>query len=490
MRRERIVTASTMTAGVVLAVALFGMVNWIGYRHYVHADWTSSKLYSLSAKTEHILAGLDTDVSVVVFMTPQTPLFEETRELLTRYQAASPHVHVEFIDPDRNPLRTQQLAKEYGVSAANTVVFSAGTHKKYVSSDQLADYDYAGVQYGQGPKLKAFKGEEQFTSAILAVVNPEQPRVYFTTGHGEHDPASSKEDGYSELAAALKRDNLDVKTTTLLSGSVPKDCDVLVVAGPTAPFAEVERKAIAGYIAAGGRALVMLDPVLGGRQRPSGLAELVRTYGIVADNDIVVDPDQRLPLFGLETVYTTKFGSHPVVDGMQGLAVLLPIARSISTVTVPGVTDTSLLSTSAGGWGETDIAGILAGKPIARDDKDIKGPVSLGVAAEPAADAKEGDATGAAPAVASAKWRLIVLGDSDFAANASVANAGNLNLGLNAVNWLARQQQALGIAPRQPEQVSLYLSAAQMRAITLLSLVGLPGAAILLGVAVWWRRRR
>ncbi len=489
MRRERIVTASTMTVGVLLAVALFGMINWISYRHYVRSDWTSSKLYTLSGKTDHVLASLDTDVSVVVFMTPQTPLFDETRELLTRYQAASPRIHVEFIDPDRNPLRTQQLAKEYGVSAANTVVFSAGVHKKYVSSDQLAEYDYSGVQYGQGPKLKAFKGEEQFTSAILAVVNPAQPRVYFTTGHGEHDPASSKEDGYSELAAALKRDNLDVQTTTLLSGSVPKDCDVLVVAGPTAPFAEVEKKAITDYIASGGRALVMLDPVLGGRQRPSGLAELLRAYGIVADNDIVVDPDQRLPLFGLETVYTTKFGSHPVVDGMEGLAVLLPIARSIGTVTVPGVTDTTLLSTSAGGWGETDIAGILAGKSIARDDKDIKGPVSLGVAAEPSAGTGPQEAKDAKDAK-DAKWRLIVFGDSDFAANGSVSNAGNLNLGLNAVNWLARQQQALGIAPRQPEQVSLYLSAAQMRGITLLALVGLPGAAILLGVAVWWRRRR
>ena len=490
MRRERIVNASTMTLGVVLAVVLFGMVNWVAYRHYVRADWTSSKMYTLSAKTENVLKSLDKDVSVVVFMTPQTPLFQDTRELLTRYQAASSHVRVEFIDPDRNPLRTQQLAKEYGVSAANTVVFSVGAHRKYVSSEQLADYDYSGVQYGQSPKLKAFKGEEQFTSAILAVVNPSRPRVYFTTGHGEHDPTGSKEDGYSEFTAALKRDNLDVETATLLSGGVPKDCDVLVIAGPTAPFADVEKKAITDYIAGGGRVLAMLDPVLGGRQRPSGLAELLRSYGVVADNDIVVDPDQRLPLFGLETVYTTKFGVHPVVDGMQGLAVLLPIARSISTVTVPKVTDTTLLSTSAGGWGETDIAAILAGKPIARDDKDIKGPVSLGVAAEPEPEAPAKAGEGAAAKDPAAEWRLVVFGDSDFAANASVANAGNLNLGLNAVNWLARQQQALGIAPRQPEQVSLYLSAAQMRGITLLSLIGLPGAAILLGVAVWWRRRR
>jgi len=57
------------------------------------------------------------------------------------------------------------------------------------------------------------------------------------------------------------------------------------------------------------------------------------------------------------------------------------------------------------------------------------------------------------------------------------------------VNWLAKQEQALGIAPRSPEQVQLFLSANQMRTVFLISLVGLPVFAIALGVAVWWRRR-
>jgi len=38
--------------------------------------------------------------------------------------------------------------------------------------------------------------------------------------------------------------------------------------------------------------------------------------------------------------------------------------------------------------------------------------------------------------------------------------------------------------------VQLFLNAAQMRGIYLVSLLALPGAAIALGIAVWWRRRR
>ena len=158
-----------------------------------------------------------------------------------RYQAASPRVKVEFIDPQRDPLRTKALAQEFAVSTANTVVFASGDRKKYVTSDQLADYDYSGMQMGQAPRMKGFKGEEQFTSAILGVVNPKVPKVYFTTGHGEHDPDAMGQDGYSQLRDALKRDNLEVQKTSLLSGSAPADCDLLVIAGPTAPFADAEQ---------------------------------------------------------------------------------------------------------------------------------------------------------------------------------------------------------------------------------------------------------
>ncbi len=477
MRKQTVFAASSAGAGIVLAVALVGMVNWIGYRHYARADWTSSRLYSLSEKSRNVLKGITADVRVVVLMTPSTPMFNETKELLDRYKAASNKIQVEYIDPERDPLRTKALAQEFGVSTANTVVFSAAGRKKYVTSDQLADYDYSGMQMGQAPKMKAFKGEEQFTSAILGVVNPKVPKVYFVTGHGEHDPDGMDPDGYSQLRDAIKRDNFEVQKTSLLSGSIPPDCDLLVLAGPKAPLAEQEKTALKGWLDKGGRALVMLDPVLGNRSRPSGLEDLVKAYGVQVNNDLVIDPGRRLPFFDLSAVYVNEFRSHPVVDGMQGLAVLLPVARSVTTATATGATSTILLTTSDQGWGETDLAGVLAGKPVSKDPGDTPGPVSLGVAAQSDKDKQNG-------------WRLVVFGNSAFAANQNVANAGNANLALNAVDWLAKQEQALGIAPRTPEQVQLYLSAAQMRNILLISLIGLPACAIALGVAVWWRRRR
>jgi len=476
MKRDKILAVSNTTVAIILVVALAAMANWLGYRHWVRGDWTGSKIYSLSDKTKNVLTSVKGEVRAVVFMTPATPLFAETRELLNRYTSANSHIKVEFIDPERDPLRTQTLAKEFGVSAANTVVFIAGERKKYVTSEQLADYDYSGMQMGAPPKLKGFKGEEQFTAAILGVVNPKTPKIYFTTGHGEIDPDGMGEESCTQLRELLKRDNLEVAKISLLSGSTPTDADLLVIAGPAAAWAESEKSALKAYLDAGGRALILLDPLLGGQQRASGLEEFLKGYGVLVSTDVVVDPTKALPGFSMAAVYADEFRSHPVVNGLRGLAVLLPVARSVTTVQAAGASSTILLATSDKGWGETDIAGILARKPMSKDANDTPGPVSLGVAAQ-SETAKD---TG---------WRLVVFGNSQFITNAYLANLGNPSLAMNAVNWLAKREQSLGIPPRAPEQVSLFMTQEQMRTVFLVSLLGMPLAAIALGVAVWWRRR-
>lgn len=477
MRTQKVWAASSTAIAVVLAVVLLFLVNYLGARHYVRADWTKSKIYSLSDKTTNVLAALKEPVEIVVFMTPGSPLFEQTKELLDRYRAKSDKVTVEFIDPDRDPLRTRTLVDQYGVAQANTVVFVAGERKKYVTSDQLAEYDYSAAQFGQSPRMTGFKGEEQFTAAILGVVSPKVPKIYFTTGHGEPELEGFADTGLSQFKELLKRDNLEAQATSLLRGEVPADCDLLVVAGPKAPFAEPERAAIEAYLERGGRLLLLLDPLLGMAQRASGLEALATKYGILYADDLVVDPERALPFVDASMVYVSDFRAHPVSDAMRGLAVVLPVARSVTTTSAAGANASILLTTSEGGWGERDIAGLLARRPIKRDDSDTQGPVSLGVAAQSEQDKDKG-------------FRIVAFGDSDFLVNSQIANVGNVNLGLNAVNWLVRREEALGIAPRQPEQVQLVLSQKQMTAVWVLSIVVLPLAAIALGVAVWWRRRR
>ncbi|NCO69763.1 MAG: hypothetical protein GW878_04460, partial [Acidobacteria bacterium] len=100
MKRDKILAVSNTTVAIILVVALAAMANWLGYRHWVRGDWTGSKIYSLSDKTKNVLTSVKGEVRAVVFMTPATPLFAETRELLNRYTSANSHIKVEFIDPE------------------------------------------------------------------------------------------------------------------------------------------------------------------------------------------------------------------------------------------------------------------------------------------------------------------------------------------------------------------------------------------------------
>lgn len=493
MRKQALRYTTTGIIGVVLAVALTGMVNWLAARHYLSADWTSSKMYSISDKTRSILSDLGEEIRVVVFMTPASPLYDQVLELLNRYAAATDKMKVEYIDPDKEPLRTKQLAEQFGISVADTVVFSYGDRTKYVTSDQMAEYDYAAAQYGQAPTMRAFKGEEQFTSAILSLVAPDVPKVYFVTGHGEASLATVGGGAQSDrslavLAEALKRENIEAVDTVLLSGEVPSDADVLAIVGPTRPFTEPELAALGAFVDRGGRLLVCLDPLIepAGTMRATRLEGFLATHGIRVNDDLVVDPSRKLPFYDLSAVYLTDFPSHPVVQGLEGIAVLFSVARSLTAegAAAPVV----IVETSAEGWGERNLGQLLTGQPVARDSDDTPGPAAVGVVVEegPVSGSSPGDGEASAEKPGS---RIVVFGDSDFMADYEISNAGNLVLAMNAINWLAAREQSLGIPPREVEQVSLFLSQQQLRTVLLITMLAMPGAAIVLGILVWRKRR-
>jgi ABC-type uncharacterized transport system involved in gliding motility auxiliary subunit len=84
--------------------------------------------------------------------------------------------------------------------------------------------------------------------------------------------------------------------------------------------------------------------------------------------------------------------------------------------------------------------------------------------------------------------KLVVLGTGDLVTNARV-DRGNLAFFLNAVNWCVDRDRQLSIPPRPVERFQLSLSAADFSRLRYTLLLGLPGAALLLGLLVHWTRR-
>ncbi|HXU44191.1 MAG TPA: GldG family protein [Thermoanaerobaculia bacterium] len=497
-----------LSAGILLVALLLGIANYFGWKYHGRFDWTTTKLYSLSEQTDKVLAGLDRDVDVAVLLSPeqQQSLYGPTRELLDRYAAASRHLKVRYVDPEKNPVEAQQLARKYQLSNAS-VILSVGADKKIVDAGDLAEFDYSSMGMGAPPKMSAFKGEQMFTNALIQLGQAKKSKILFTSGHGEASLDSAEGRGLSGLRELLAGDGFDVEEwASLGKAAVPDDTDLLVIAGPTANFVQPELDAIGAYLdrgahgaGHGGRLLVFLDPVLahtGSGLVATGLEGLLAKYGIKVDDDIVVDPSNPLPSFGAETLFSNSYGNHPIVEPLarQNLPLLVSLARSVRAETGPaGAGVTELARTTGQGWGETNLAAL---DKVGKDDKDVAGPVGLAVAVggpikpPPPPEDSEAPPPPAAPDDPK-KPRLVVFGDSDLATNQYWnASVGNSTLIGNAVNWLVERKDLIAIAPKKTEQARLTLTAAQLRNVYLLVLGLLPGAAIALAVWVRIRRRR
>ena len=504
--RNWVAQGSMLSAGVLLVAALVGIVNYLGMRYYHRFDWTSSQIYSLSEKTGAILAGLDRDIDVTLFLPDASPLHDSSKELLERYAAKSPRIHFRAISADKNLIEAQRLVDKFQLSNLNVVVFESGNDRRVVEESALADYDYSALQYGGSPELTGFKGEEAFSGAILELVESRKPKVLLTSGHGELALDEPGAGGLSGVAGLVGKENVELTSwASLGQAEVPPGTDLLVIAGAKARFVEPELAAFGRYLDRGGRMLVLLDPELApaGGLVATGLESWLDAYGVQVGANIVVDPGATVPLYGAETLFAGASGGHPIVRSLEQakVGVIVALARSVAAGRAPdGTAAQVLLETTAEGWGESDLANLRA---VAKDSKDLTGPVPLAVAVSaqakdaapadledeemtPPAPKPAADAAGAnAPA-----WRLVVIGDSDFATNSLLSLSGNPTMLANTFNWLLDRQKLLGIGPKKPEQVRMTLTPGQLSGITWLVLAGLPALAIAAGLAVYYRRRR
>jgi ABC-type uncharacterized transport system involved in gliding motility auxiliary subunit len=92
--------------------------------------------------------------------------------------------------------------------------------------------------------------------------------------------------------------------------------------------------------------------------------------------------------------------------------------------------------------------------------------------------------------VGARKQRVVVAGSGHFLANQFIGTLGNLDLGVNMVNWLSGDESLITIQPRKREDLSFELSLAGLTLITLGFLIVLPLAFVVTGGMIWWRRRK
>lgn len=450
-RQTRYAAYAVLYTLVVLAVVV--VANVLADRYDKTYDATSNKQYSLSQETAKIVKGLKQDATILYF--DQSTRFAQARDLLDEYKALSPRVQVRYVDPNKDP----QLARADGVESLGTVI----------------------VQIGSKKEAAASFSEEGITGAMIRDIKTSTRTVCFVSGSGEHQIDDSGKDGLSEFKSELDKESYATQTIDLLTkAEVPGDCTVLVVAGPQHDYQQPEVSAIQKYVEDGGRAMFLMDPPLEGRASSiagnDALAAVLAGWGVTLDKDVIFDlnPIGQLTGLGPEVPLVTHYGEQPIVSDMKGTATGFPLSRSIEIHSNSKVSVDAMFSSSSSSVGVTNLG---AGEVRVSDPTNKKGPLTMAAAGT--------YSTGKA----NSQGRFVVIGSATWITNRFLDFNGNGDLALNAVNWLASDEDLISIHPKTPEQQHLTLTAAQMNLIRSVSQFGLPLLMIVPGTVVWWRRR-
>src|ERR1700761_240711 len=109
---------------ILVVIAILVVANMLADRYNKSFDTTSNKRYSLSDETRKIISGLKQNATITYFN--QSTRFREGKDLLDEYAALSSKIHVEYVDPDKQP----QLAREAGIRDFGTAVVTIGGKKE------------------------------------------------------------------------------------------------------------------------------------------------------------------------------------------------------------------------------------------------------------------------------------------------------------------------------------------------------------------------
>ena len=439
-------------------------------------DLTQEGRRDLSPQTVQVLEMLDRDVSLVAFFIQVEDELvsiarDKTRRFLEQCARHTPHLKVEFLDPQVDRLRLEALNISHA-SAHGTLVMTCGVNQRVI------------MLSGANPRLE----ERDFTNALINVTRRSRPKIGFLTGHGQRSIDDGETGGSSMLRQLLEMESYEPERMAirLSHPEIPPEYDVIVinglgVGGMRSDLRPEEINALDAYIAQGGRLMVLLDPW--NRVVPDGASEqlvpwLARRFGIIVGNDMALSAETQwtvemaadlLPFNEVphETDFMGSFhAGHPVTRHFEQ-RLDFNIVRTVSAApqTPPDVITTEILRTPPNFYGETDIATLISDGRAVQTPDERQGPLPIAAAATVRTDFALDDSGQTRDA------RVLVVGNSAFASNEQMHLPGNLNFTLNAFAWLTESEDLIAIRPSGKEAAPIMLTSRDERMIVFVTVL-------------------
>lgn len=432
----------------VLFMGVLGLLAWLSTRYHYQADWTATGRNTLSQASVALLKEVRGPVTVIAFAREAEPLRKRISEVVGLYQRHKSDMRLNFVNPDAEP----DKVREQGITSDGEMV----------------------IQYaGRMEKIKDL-GEQSLTNALQRLARGGERWIVFLEGHGERNPHGRANHDLGSWIGQVEVKGFKAQTINLASHpQIPANATALVVAGPQVDLLPGEVKLIQDYVAHGGNLLWLGDP-----GSLHGLKPLAQQLGVEFLPGVIVDPATQAfsinnPAFAL----VADYGGHPVTQGFN-VVTLFPLASGLKLTVPAGWDGLPFLMTGERSWSES---GRLSGEISFNQGGDVAGPLAIGVSLNRAVK----DAGGK-----DMQQRVVVLGDGDFLSNAYLGNGGNLNLGMNIVNWLSHDDSFIAIPVKTAPDLSLNLSQTHYAVIGIGFLVAIPAMLAGSGLLIWLRRRK
>lgn len=434
---------------VVLVLALSALVAYVAHTHAWQKDLTQNGRNTLSDSSRALLARLPGAVQVTVFARESDlrgNLRKRAEDFLAPYRYVKPDITVMYVDPVTDP----QRMRDANVRTDGEMVVAYNGRTEHLLVNQ---YD-----------------QTSFMNVMQRLAHAGEHVIMTLSGHGERSLKGIANYDLGEFGKQLSAKGYRAQELNLaVAQQVPVNAALLVIAGPRADLQPAETDKIRAYVKGGGNLLWLLDP-----GPLHGLQPLAEQLGLLLGPGTIVDtavkPRGGPPVFAVGTSYAR----HPVSMNMV-MNTVFPYARQVGVSGEDGSEwkATPLVEVAQNGWVETGKLDAGVSFDAARD---IAGPVVVAYALEREVNDRP--------------QRIVVFGNGDFLSNTYLGNGGNLDLGVNAVNWLSVEDNLISLEPRAARDSELTLTMPKLYFILFTFAIILPVAFALTGLAIWWRRRR
>lgn len=443
------IRSQNFVMGLILTI-LLGLAAYASNRYQVRWDWTKSGKHTLAEQSIKAIKSFSDGLTFTVYIQERGEKRQQIQDLMDRYQVLNTGLTVRYIDPDLDPASARQAE----VAVYGTVILRAGEKTEKVTEAT----------------------EESITNALVRLAKGGSKTIRFISGHGEHSLTQDKAGGegrdrfaYTQAVALLKGEGYKVESFNLAEvEKVPDETALIILAGPRKALLPVESQRLKTWQEAGGRLMLLLGPGV-----EAGVESLIEPHGITLLKGVTLDPTAQLLGGSPTTPLISRYeASHPITKGMSA-ATIFPDTGGLEMKPAPEDSKkqlTRILEGADRGWLET---GDLSTRQVEfNPEQDRKGPILIGVAVE------------------SGKQRLVVLANSNFAADAYVGALSNADLFLNLSRWLAEDENFIAIKPKEVLDAGLTLPGEDALVLFWGLVLIVPVSLLIIGGNIWFKRRR